>query len=290
VIAVTEASPAVRIDHERRPESGTHVRLESFDGPLALLLALIESRRLDVLTVPLGALADAYLDALAAIEVDRLGHLSAFVTVASQLILIKSRALLPRQDPAPDEAVGIDEPADPEAELRARLILYRAYRDASARLAAAAERGTSPFRREPGAARGAALGAARAAPAPPLDPAVLVAAVRDLIRIAPPPPALIEVMPAVVTLSERAALIRRALRDAGPIVLQELLAGVRDRLVVAVTFMAMLELVKRREVAIEQGQPWGPILVRPTTLEERGGLSASDLAAIPIDESLESFG
>ena len=52
----------------RRPESATHVRLEAFDGPLALLLALIEARQLDVLTVPLGALADAYLDALATLD------------------------------------------------------------------------------------------------------------------------------------------------------------------------------------------------------------------------------
>ena len=46
--------------------------METFDGPLALLLTLIEARQLDVVTVPLGALADAYLDALATLETDRL--------------------------------------------------------------------------------------------------------------------------------------------------------------------------------------------------------------------------
>lgn len=51
-----------------RVESATRVRLEDFDGPLALLLALIEARQLDVLAVPLGGLAEAYLDALAALE------------------------------------------------------------------------------------------------------------------------------------------------------------------------------------------------------------------------------
>ena len=44
--------------------------------------------------------------------------------------------------------------------------------------------------------------------------------------------------------------------------LQDLLAGVRDRVVAAVTFLALLELVKRREVTVEQDRPWGPILVR----------------------------
>ncbi len=91
------AVPAVRFGEGRRPEVVTQVQVAEFDGPLGLLLSLIEARQLDVLTVPLGALADAYLDALATLEVDRLGHISSFVAVASQLILIKSRAMLPRQ-------------------------------------------------------------------------------------------------------------------------------------------------------------------------------------------------
>jgi segregation and condensation protein A len=288
MVVVAGPGPAVRIEDGRRPESGTHVRLETFDGPLALLLALIEARRMDVLTVPLGALADSYLDALATLEVDRIGHLSSFVGIASQLILIKSRALLPRREAPPDE-VAADGPEDPEADLRARLVLYRAFRDAGARIAFAAGETGSLFRREPATARGAAFGAARAAPIPPFDPAVLVAAVRDLVRIVPPPPPPAEVMPAVVTLAERASLIRQALREAGALVLQELLTGVHDRVVVAVTFLAMLELVKRREVAIEQGEPWGPIHVRPTTIEERGGRTSEELAAVPIDESMDSF-
>ena len=64
------AAPAVRFGDGRRPESSTQVRMESFDGPLALLLTLIEARQLDVVTVPLGALADAYLDALASLEIN----------------------------------------------------------------------------------------------------------------------------------------------------------------------------------------------------------------------------
>ena len=57
--ALRSAAPAVRFGEGRRPEASTQVSLESFDGPLALLLTLIEARQLDVVTVPLGALADA---------------------------------------------------------------------------------------------------------------------------------------------------------------------------------------------------------------------------------------
>ena len=155
-------STAVVFGEGRRPEATTRVQVAEFEGPLALLLALIEARQLDVLTVPLGALAEAYLDALATLEADRLGNISSFVAVASQLILIKSRAMLPRRPELTPGTLPEDEP-DPEAELRARLLLYRAHRDAGLRLQAEAQARVGLFRREPAAAIAAGL----AAPAPP---------------------------------------------------------------------------------------------------------------------------
>jgi chromatin segregation and condensation protein Rec8/ScpA/Scc1 (kleisin family) len=69
-------------------------------------------------------------------------------------------------------------------------------------------------------------------------------------------------MPRLVTLEERAAIIRAALREAPVVVLQDLLEDLRDRVVVAVTFLALLELVKGREVEISQAEPFGPIVCR----------------------------
>jgi segregation and condensation protein A len=280
--------PAVVFGNGRRPEASTRVQVAEFDGPLALLLALIEARQLDVLTVPLGALADAYLDALASLESDRLGNVSSFVAVASQLILIKSRAMLPRRVELAPGLLPDDEP-DPEAELRARLILYRAHRDAGVRLQAEAQERVGLFRREPSVAAAAGLAGARPADAPPLDPGLLVHALDGLVRLAPPPQPPPEAMARTITLGERAAIIREAIQRAGAssIVLQELLRGVRDRVVVAVTFLALLELMKRREIVVTQEVPWGPIIARATTPEERGATGAGDDA--PIDESLQSF-
>ncbi|HET9436089.1 MAG TPA: segregation/condensation protein A [Candidatus Limnocylindrales bacterium] len=274
------ARPSVAFGEGRRPEATvTHVQLPEFAGPLALLLALIEARQLDVLTVPLGDLADAYLEALASLDDDRLGNVSSFIAIASQLILIKSRAMLPRQ---PELAPGVlpeDEP-DPEAELRARLLLYRAYRDAGARLQEEARGRVGLFRREPAVASAAALAGARPSDAPPLETALLVGALDGLARIAPPPDIPPEVVPRTITLAERAEIIRAAIlgAGAGPVVLQELLRGVRDRVVVAVTFLAMLELMKMREIVVTQDEPWGPIVARATTPEERGAGTASDAA------------
>ncbi len=267
--------PAIRIAEAPRPEAAIHVELGGFEGPLGLLLALIEARRLDVLTVPLGALAEAYLEALATLPGDRLGNVSAFVAVAGQLILIKSRALLPRPPEPPSGPETEAEEGDPEAILRARLLLYRAFRDAAAWLAARAALGDRSFRRE---AAGGSLSrlAAHVRPERTEDPRALAAALAGLARVAPPPPIPPEVVPRTVTLAERARIIRAALRAADEVVLQELLAGTRDRVVVAVTFLALLELVKRREVAVEQAEPWGPIRIRPLRdgADGRGGAAA----------------
>jgi segregation and condensation protein A len=278
---------AVRVASGPRPEASTHVRLETWEGPLGLLLALIEARQLDVLAVPLGSLADAYLDALANLDADRMGHVSAFVAIASQLIVIKSRAMLPRH--VEEGPTGLpDDGDDPEAELRARLLLYKAYRDAGGVLATIALERIGLFRRDAGVAQAAAIAGARPTDPVPLDPASLVQALDGLARIVPPVAMPPETMPRAITLAERAAVIREAILEAGSIVLQDLLRGVRDRVVIAVTFLALLELMKRREIVVEQAEPWGPIVARPTTLEERAAAGV-DVDEVPLDETLESY-
>ena len=254
----------------------------AFDGPLALLLSLIEARQLDVLTVPLGGLAGAYLEALGGLEGERLPYLSAFVSVAAQLILIKSRALLPRQQTEPPVALADDGP-DPEAELRRRLIVYRAYRDAGLWLRERALAFGPLLRREPSVALAAGLAGARPPAEPPLDPGLLESALRGAAHLAPPAPPPPEIIRRTITLAERADAIREAIRRAPVVVLQDLLDDTADRVLAAVTFLAMLELVKRREIAVDQERPWGPIHCRAIGT----GGEADPLE--PIDESLEDF-
>jgi segregation and condensation protein A len=257
-----QAAAEIHFGEQRRPEEATYVRLESFDGPLALLLSLIEQRQLDVLSVRLGDLAGAYLEAVSRLDDRRLPLLSAFIAVCAQLILFKSRAMLPRA-PADGARPATEDAGDPEEELRARLIEYRRYRDAGARLSARMDAG-GLFRREPGVASAAGLAGARPPAGPPLDVALLPGALAGLLRVVPLAPPRPETLARTVTLEERAVVIRRALTGAPVVVLQELLNDVRDRVVWAVTFLAMLELVKGRELAVEQAEPWGPIEVRRT--------------------------
>jgi segregation and condensation protein A len=294
-MALDPGQPQVLLGGGHRPEATTRVHMEAFDGPLALLLSLIEARQLDVLTVPLGGLAAGYLEALAGLDTDRIGNISSFVAIASQLILIKSRALLPR---APEPTASLpDEIADPEAELRARLLLYRAYRDAGNELQAMAVERIGLFRRESSVAQAAGLAGAAPSDSPSLDPGQLARALAGLAEIALPPAAPPEIVPRTITLTDRAAVIRAALRGADVIVLQDLLLGVRDKVVVAVTFLAMLELVKRREIVVEQAEPWGPITARRVTPSDgpsadatgSNGSNGSNGHDEPFDETLGSM-
>jgi segregation and condensation protein A len=250
---------SVRFAEAAHPDRAAHVAVEGYEGPLGLLLGLIEQRELDILEVPLGDLAGAYLEALTALDEQQMSHISSFVTVASQLILIKSRAILPRP---PVVAIPIEEGPDPEAALRERLILYRMYRDAGRDLKGRLESGWEVFRREPIAAEASAKAGSRPEEGPPLHAEILAQALDRALHQVPPPPLPPVVVPRLVTLDERASIIRSALVDTPVVVLQDLLDDLTDRVVVAVTFLAMLELVKGRELSVEQDQPFGPIVCR----------------------------
>jgi segregation and condensation protein A len=96
------------------------------------------------------------------------------------------------------------------------------------------------------------------------------------IKLVPPAPPPAEIVTRTITLDERAQVIRSALRRAPQIVLQELLSDVTDRIVVAVTFLALLELSKGREVLIEQDEPWGPIRVTPREMTDESIEDSAD--------------
>ncbi len=226
------------------------VQLEVFAGPLDLLLRLIESRQFDVLTVPLADLADAYVAHLAAHPLDP-AQLADFVAVAAQLILLKSRRLLPGE-PVPVAVSGEEEPD--EDELRRRLVEYRALRDVARQLG---ERDLAmpALRREP---RESDLPVTPTAPLPASLLGELLAALAAIPEPEQPPP---EVVPREITIAMQIAALRAAMGSAGRVVLQHVLAACRSRTQVTVTVLALLELVRRRDARVEQHELFGPILV-----------------------------
>ena len=235
-------------------EPAFEVQLPIFSGPLAVLLHLIESRQLDVLTVPLAELADAYVAHLAEHPVDP-AQLAEFVAVAAQLILIKSRSMLPGEAP-PASADGADEPD--EEELRRRLIEYRALRDV-ARSLGERDLAAPMQRREP---RESDLPVASVTPLPVT---VLVDALRALAAIPEPEPPPPEIVAREITIAMQITVLRTALAAGGRIVLQQLLATCSSRTEATVTLLATLELVRRRQVKVRQRELFGPIVVEAMT-------------------------
>ena len=252
---ITIATPDVQAMAIRasRPPEPFEVQLPEFSGPLGVLLHLIESRQLDVLTVPLADLADGYVAHLAEHPVDP-AQLAEFVAVAAQLILIKSRSMLPGEAPpvSPDAA---DEPD--EEELRRRLIEYRALRDVAQALGQR-DLAAPMQRREP---RDSDLPLANVAPLP-AD--LLADALRALAAIPEPEPAPPEIVAREITIAMQITVLRTALAAGGRVVLQELLATCRSRTEATVTLLATLELVRRRQVKVRQRELFGPIVVEAT--------------------------
>ena len=120
------------------------VSVEGFDGPLDLLLELVEERKLDILTVRLGDLADAYLARVRAMASLPADEVSAFLALASRLVLLKARSLLPSLEPLRQEDV------ESEEELRARLLEYAVVRERASALGARLRAGERAFHREGG--------------------------------------------------------------------------------------------------------------------------------------------
>ncbi len=241
----------IPIEPEFAPRaSGFEVQLEVFNGPFALLLHLIESRQLDILSVPLAEVADAFVGYLSTHRVEPVA-LSEFVAVAARLILIKSRRLLPGE-PSPAESVAGDEPD--EADLRGRLIAYRALRDAAQRMGEL-DLLRPLMRREP---RDTDLPIVAG---PTLGAGLLVEGMLRLAALREAEPAPPEVVAREITMAMQIAALEAALAPTGALILQEILGASRSRTEQTVTLMATLELVRRRVVRVEQAELFGPIRV-----------------------------
>jgi segregation and condensation protein A len=115
------------------------VKLEQFEGPLDLLLHLIQEHELDILDIPVSFITAKYLEYLQLMQVLSIEIASEYLVMAATLVHIKSKMLLPVPPPGQDDGMPQEEEEDPRAELVRRLLEYQKYKAAAAELA---ERGT----------------------------------------------------------------------------------------------------------------------------------------------------
>lgn len=117
-----------------------NVKLEAFEGPLDLLLHLINRLEIDIYDIPMAELTSQYIEHLHAMRVLELDELSEYLVLAATLLEIKSKMLLPiHEDEAMDDAGAFEIEEDPRDELVARLIEYKKYKEAANSLKESAE-------------------------------------------------------------------------------------------------------------------------------------------------------
>lgn len=127
------------------------VKLAVFEGPLDLLLHLINRLEIDIYDIPMAELTEQYIEHLHAMRVLQLDKLSEYLVLAATLINIKSKMLLPlHEDDEFDGDLDFDEEEDPRDELVARLLEYRKYKEAAVSLQESADERSDFFTKSPG--------------------------------------------------------------------------------------------------------------------------------------------
>lgn len=229
------------------PTINLAVKTSVFEGPLELLLALVEREEVDIFKVSLAHVTDAYLAEIASREVADTQEMAEFLWMAARLLLLKSIRLLPGETPTDEET----ELLGWEDEVRQRLEEYRAYKEIAGELLERAQQETFAF---PPPARPVEAGGQEE----PLDVDLLVVAFQSVLARIPPRPVVVHGR--TWTLQEKLDLITERLLN-GPIELVELILESEDRLEAVVTFVAILELLRRSRIRVRQKERFGPIHV-----------------------------
>jgi segregation and condensation protein A len=230
--------------------AGYQLRLPTFEGPLDVLLRLVERDQLPISDVSLVSVTDQFLAYLAGIDQAPPETIADFAAVGARLVLLKSRSLLPRPPEAPEL-----EP-DP-SDLVRQLSAYQRIRDAARHLADRDRAGAGAFERGAGAAAPAPVGLA---PLAPHQPTALARAIRRRLTTLAPRIQAIVAAP-VITLREMIERVLTAIGANRETTFCSLVRDGSDRHEALTAFLAVLVLVRRRVVEARQTELFGPILI-----------------------------
>ncbi|MBI4536981.1 MAG: segregation/condensation protein A [candidate division NC10 bacterium] len=228
------------------------VKLEMFEGPLDLLLHLIREHQLDILDIPIATITEEYLRTLALMQELDLDVAGEFLLMAATLIHIKSKMLLPPEEAAEGEEATAEE--DPRAELVQRLLEYKRYKEAAQTLGLLeAEQARLHARGGP---------AMELTVEGPLQVSVfeLLRAFRDVLQRAKPVSPL-EISREELNVGQRIVALVDQLAGESPVEFRRLFPEGATRSEVIVTFLALLEMLRRGLASARQGEPLGPIMV-----------------------------
>jgi segregation and condensation protein A len=231
------------------------IQLPVYEGPLDLLLDLIRKAELDITKVALAQITDQYLEYLSQATQHDLSDLSSFLIIAAQLLQIKSEALLPRP---PEREPGEEDPGE---ELARQLIAYKKYKQVAELLSAREKAGLKTYLRISARPR-----AHQVLDEEEYQVQDLLQAYLETLATQPRPIPLGDVvLPPVVKILDRIRIIVDELRFKGRTSFRYLLSSAKSRLEIVVSFLAVLELVKQRQVHVHQSERFGEIEILPGT-------------------------
>ncbi len=251
--AIVEGSPVTELPRDLYiPPHALEVFLETFEGPLDLLLYLIKRQNLDILDIPIAEITRQYMEYVELMKEMRLELAAEYLVMAAMLAEIKSRMLLPR----PQSEDGEDD--DPRADLIRRLQEYERYKQAAEALDALPRVGRDVFETRVLAPYAEAV---KVQPTVTVDD--LISAMRDVLARA-------EmfshhhVRMETLSVRERMSIILGAVKGDEFIEFSSMFTPEEGRQGVVVTLLAVLELIKDSLIELVQSRPFGPIHIKAT--------------------------
>lgn len=244
------------------------IRLDNFEGPLDLLLHLLDQEKLEISEVSVAQVTDQYLDYVRTMEELDLDMVSEFAVLAAKLLEIKAKYLLPNRS---EEETPAEEDSDPEAELVQRLMTYRQFKQAAEFLRTRGEEAGRQFPRFPEDLPQVAAELELDG----LSLSTLLEAMERVLKSAEEEEAATLYMQReTLTVAESMRKIITSLRrNGGRIFFRQMFPVGSTRLDIVVTFLALLELLRRRRVGARQATLCDDIeihLLTDSTAQSRG--------------------
>lgn len=259
--------------------------LPDFEGPLDLLLHLIRRHELDILDLPVAFVTERYLEYVSLMKQLNLDVASEYLVMAATLAHIKSKLLLPEEPKDQDDEL-LEETLDPRAELIRRLLEYQKYKAAAESLGGREVAGRDVFPRGSEAPKASG-------PAPLASPSLfqlLDAFQRVLTRVRGK--TAFEVETDGVSIQERMGQLTLRLQAGGELSFDALFEGQAKLYDLVVTFLAILEMAKRRLLQVSQDDAIGPIRVRSAVLsaeaDDDAATDRGDRDEAPADDPAEA--
>ena len=237
-------------------ESDLKVKLEVFEGPLDLLLYLVKKDEVDIYDISIERITSQYLEYLEAFEVLHIEIAGEFLVMAANLLYIKSRTLLPKDQQMPDEET---EEEDPRWELIRQLIEYRKFKEAASHLRDQEELQAALF------PRAVSLDPAHA---PVLDETMmlgdvgifdLINAFQKALKRLPVEEKPGEIREETYTVTDRINHLMHRIDRGVSVRFEELFGEATTRNELVVTFLALLELIRMKQFRVRQEEQFGEI-------------------------------